>query len=452
MQNGAEFYWERHPEVESLFLHYIHHYCGGNDTLADFSMELARCSSSSILNWIDHIRVADSSEFRDKLRTLGFEREESVKTPFFAHRGVLLPAVVLVGGGSASNTGIALAVENIEEFCSANRKQADIEGLSNSPYREALIASRKGARFWVVERRGVPGIDPSAARESHCKDYRRGLADWAGLDRSAKDEDGAWRERNRLAGDLVSRLGAGPAACLVCRCERDFWLSRNGAGRAQKTRQDLLGVGWANHDHHTFRSSRRNFSRLINVFLTLGFQKRERFYAGEEAGWGAQVMEHPAAGLTLFLDVDLAPEEVDIDFSLHDLEEKDTLGTVGLWCALHGDSIFEAGMHHLAARFDFERLTEDLAKQNVRFMPPFSDFPYLKQAFSLAEIWPVSTPRIRNLLSEKRIDEEQAEIFREKGSVGSHIENIERKEGYKGFNRKNVSAIIRDTDPRKRRT
>jgi hypothetical protein len=83
-------------------------------------------------------------------------------------------------------------------------------------------------------------------------------------------------------------------------------------------------------------------------------------------------------------------------------------------------------------------------------MPPFSDFPYLKQAFSLAEMWPVSTHRVRKLLSEKRIDHEQADHFQEKGSVGSHIENIERKEGYKGFNRKNVSAIIRDTDPRKR--
>ena len=29
--------------------------------------------------------------------------------------------------------------------------------------------------------------------------------------------------------------------------------------------------------------------------------KRERFYAGEEAGWGAQVMKYPMARLCLFL-------------------------------------------------------------------------------------------------------------------------------------------------------
>ena len=449
MQNRAEFYWERLPEVESLFLHYIRQYCGINDSLADFGLQLVRSTSSSMLNWIDHIRVPDSPEFQNKLRTLGFEQEESAETPFFVHRGARLPAVVPVGGGGVSDPGIALAVESIEEFCQAGGQKAEIEGLPNSPYREALISLQKGAGFWVVERSGVPGVDRLVAPTSHGRDYLRGFADWSGLDRSAEDEDEAWRERHRLAGDLVSRLGAGVAACLVCRCERDFWLSRNRAGRVQKTRQDMLGLGWSNHDHHTFRSSRRHFSRLIRLFLTLGFQKRERFYAGEEAGWGAQVMEHPFAGLTLFLDVDLAPEEIDIDFSRHGLDERETLGTVGLWCALHGDSIFGAGMHHLAGRFDFEPLTKDLAKHDIRFMPPFSDFPYLKQAFSLAEIWPVPAARIRNLLSEKRIDSVQADNFQEKGSVGSHIENIERKEGYKGFNRQNVSAIIRDTDPRK---
>ena len=32
--------------------------------------------------------------------------------------------------------------------------------------------------------------------------------------------------------------------------------------------------------------------------------------------------------------------------------------------------------------------------------------------------------------------------------VGSHLENLERKGGFKGFNQKAVSAIIAATDPR----
>jgi len=172
-------------------------------------------------------------------------------------------------------------------------------------------------------------------------------------------------------------------------------------------------------------------------------------YAGKEAGWGAQVLEHPSTKLALFLDVDLASEELDIDFSTRDLEDLETLGTVGLWCELHGDSVFEAGLHHMAARFDFDRLIEDIAVRGVHFMAPFSHFTYLKQAFSIAEIWQVEPSRIKKLLSHKHIDEEQADKFLNKGSVGSHIENIERRDGYKGFNQENVSSIIRDTDPRK---
>jgi hypothetical protein len=160
-------------------------------------------------------------------------------------------------------------------------------------------------------------------------------------------------------------------------------------------------------------------------------------------------MEHSTAGLALFLDVDLAPEEVNIDFSTQDLKDRETLGTVGLWCALHGDSILKAGMHHLAARFEFERLIEDIAKHDVRFMAPFSNFPYLKQAFSVAEMWQVAPSRAKKLLQEKLITDEQAGKFLDHGSVGSHIENIERREGYKGFNKKNVSAIIQETDPRR---
>ena len=35
------------------------------------------------------------------------------------------------------------------------------------------------------------------------------------------------------------------------------------------------------------------------------------------------------------------------------------------------------------------------------------------------------------------------------GAIGSHLENLERRNGYKGFNQKGVSDIIERTDPRK---
>jgi hypothetical protein len=36
----------------------------------------------------------------------------------------------------------------------------------------------------------------------------------------------------------------------------------------------------------------------------------------------------------------------------------------------------------------------------------------------------------------------------EEGAVGSHLENLQRRGGFKGFNQKSVSVIIEATDPR----
>ena len=63
-------------------------------------------------------------------------------------------------------------------------------------------------------------------------------------------------------------------------------------------------------------------------------------------------MEAPAVGIVVFADVDLKPGEIDIDFATQRLPALPELRTVGLWCALHGDSFLQAGMHHLEARFN----------------------------------------------------------------------------------------------------
>jgi hypothetical protein len=181
----------------------------------------------------------------------------------------------------------------------------------------------------------------------------------------------------------------------------------------------------------------------------LGWVGRERFYAGAEAGWGAQVMEQPVCRLAVFADVDLSPDEVDGDFAHRHLSARDDLGTVGLWCALHGESMLGAGLHHLAARFDFDQVTEDLAAWGVRMMRPFSDFPYLRQAFTRGEGWEVAAERLDDLAGARLITAEQQARFSEQGAIGSHLENIQRAEGFKGFNQQKISDIIRRTDPRR---
>jgi hypothetical protein len=146
--------------------------------------------------------------------------------------------------------------------------------------------------------------------------------------------------------------------------------------------------------------------------------------------------------------VDLQPGEIDIDFARQRLPELPALRTVGLWCALHGDSFLQAGMHHLEARFDFPRLRDQLGAEGVATMKPFSDFPFLKQAFTEGERWPVRPERVAALLQRGLITPAQADGFVRDGAIGSHLENLQRKGGFKGFNQQAVSAIIAATDPR----
>lgn len=187
---------------------------------------------------------------------------------------------------------------------------------------------------------------------------------------------------------------------------------------------------------------------VIQFLSKLGFAKRERFYAGAQAGWGAQICEHAAGGIVVFADVDLRPEETEVDFSTRRLAPASRLGTVGLWVALHGESLLEAGMHHLEARFDFELLRAQLEVQGVRTMPPFSNFLFLRQAFTEGERWPVRPERIASLRQAGLLTPRQGERFLRDGALGSHLENLQRRGGFKGFNQNAVSVIIRATDPR----
>jgi hypothetical protein len=139
---------------------------------------------------------------------------------------------------------------------------------------------------------------------------------------------------------------------------------------------------------------------------------------------------------------------VQVDFASADLPPSERLGTVGLWCALHGESLLAAGMHHLEGQFDFDRLRADLAARGVAHMEPFSDFPHLRQAFTSAERWPVDPRRLADLVAAGHVTAEQAQVFATEGAAGSHLENLARRGGFKGFNQHNVSVTMRATDPR----
>lgn len=452
VQHQADvFQWECQPKAEGLLKHYLNFCLERSVFLRKLQFDLMEKTSTRLFDWIDHIEVGSSDEVMKSIYDTGFVSQ--IATPSyrsFVHPGAKLPSIVIRDESHAS-TNIALSVESIQDFLMVRGMNVLIEGSPFSHFRRACVSKEQGVYVNVVERRGTMSMEPEECSSEWLEKVAYSYERWKTRPRNVglEKEEKACTYALDLAEQTVETLGSGMAAVIVLDVERQYWQSKNRAAQIQKNRQDTLGMGWANHDHHTFRSSRRYFSQLVRLFEILGFHCRERFYAGEEAGWGAQVMEHNEAKIVLFLDVDLSPQEVQGDFAHGCLKDLDHLGTVGLWCALHGDSILNSGMHHLEAQFSFDLLKTHLEDHGVSIMKPFSHFDYLKQAFTSADHWPCSEERLDALFSKGLITQEQKEHFKAHGAIGSHLENLERNEGYKGFNKHNVSTIIKETDPRK---
>jgi hypothetical protein len=463
----SAFDWQRWPGTEAFVDRLIEQAQEGNATLRELAGRMIRDAGTPLAVWVDHLVVEGASGLPRTLAELGFRRQSIVHPTggsVFAHSGGIFPRLVLIPGtGPGDETGVigvrelAIKVESVATFSRAHDLGLEILGYPLGPYRSASIPGRQ-TNLLVVERRAYLGFEPfpgELAREGRMKPHaaRDALAArdlWLGRKRRFDDDVEGFTTTEVTLERVIELAGSRDLAChLVFEVERDYWQSRNRAAEVQKARQDRLGLGWANHDHHTFRCSRQFFPRVIRMFATLGFQLREHFHAGAHAGWGAQVLEHPTTGIVIFADLDLAPEEADQDFAHQALPDLPRPGTVGLWVALHGESILEAGMHHLEAQFDFDALRDGLKSEaGIDTMPPFSDFPFLRQAFTAGERWAVAKARADRALAMGWIDASQHAKFLKEGAIGSHLENLQRREGYKGFNQQAVSAIIAATDPR----
>lgn len=438
--------WQCQPKAEALVMRILEKSLD-NPFISQLNDDLHQHTSTRLFDWLDHVIVGYSPHIEKELEDCGFVSFSQVPSyRAYFHPGAQLPSVIVKN--EPSSLGIGVSVESIADFLMVRGMNCLIEGTIFSGFRRCLVSSEKNSECWVVERRGIRSFEPTYSTEAEIKKYLEAEEKWMTRERHFENEREGLEKTISLAKELMQLLSQDLAAWVVLDCERKYWQARNHAGQLQKSRQDRFGMGWANHDHHTFRSSRINFHLLVQLFEILGFSCRERFYAGKEAGWGAQVMENPNCRLVLFLDTDLASDELELDFAHRPLSELPSLGTIGLWCALHGDSILQAGMHHLEAQFLFDSLSGDLAHVGVQMMTPFSNFSYLRQAFTSGEIWRVDPKRVNKILKEKLITPQQAEKFISHGAIGSHLENLQRREGYKGFNKNNVSLIIKQTDPR----
>ena len=450
-EQGGVFDWPLAYEAEAVLRRFIDSFLKANQFGAQLAIRMNRETGTDFYEWVDHFSVGVDAI--DELLGIGLVLEQTEPpgdNQVYYHPRAMMPRVLVRRNGDLNGTPRELAIrpESVIDFASRNNLDPAIEGEFGSRLRTIIVSEEREQRLWAVERLAYRGFVPQANSSAFALAVMTVREWWRMRKRHFSDDASGIAQALETQAKAIALVGADVACELFFAEERRYWEFRNLAGRLQKRRQDALGLGWGNHDHHTFRCSRRFFTEVIEFFCRFGFTKRERYYAGAEAGWGAQVLEHETTGITVFADVDLLPEETAIDFSQHPLSEAPKVGTVGLWCGLHGDSLLQAGMHHLEARFDFELLRDQLASQGINTMKPFSDFPFLRQAFTEGERWPVQEERLQRMLNSGWITEDQAHVFRNHGAIGSHLENLERKGGFKGFNQKSVSAIIAATDPR----
>ncbi len=435
--------WQTHPQAYRLICEGVEQLVAAVPMLRALSERMLTETGTELLNWTDRLTVNVSPQ---EVADCGFEVAESRGLSCFRNPQAQLPTVVLDYGKRM----LAIKVESVVDFLETHRLDSryQIFGSAGSQVRKCCIHCDSESEVWIVERHGSFSWETSDASPAILERCTRHFERFR-LRRREYDSDLVGFEHAReLIDEAIQEVGRDQTADLFFAAERAYWQNRNDAAQLQRSRQGRLGLGWANHDHHTYRSSRHCFPELIKTLELLGMECRERFYAGREAGWGAQVLEQPACGVVVFADVDLGAEEIVQDFAHQPMSSRDTVGTVGLWCALHGEAFLQAGLHHLECEFEFDAARAQLNEQGVASMNPFTDMHHLRQAFTVGQRWLVSSHRAAQAVEAGWINVEQAEKFVREGTIGSHLEILQRREGYKGFNQKGISDIITETDPR----
>jgi hypothetical protein len=438
------FDWKLYEDQEKFQKELVNKFLTGNKAANELANRIEGHTQTRFFDWIDYIGFSEDKFDIQDIIILNYKENKDIELPadtrmYLAPMSTLFPILI----HPEDSSELAIHPESLRGFQKVWTIKSEIKGKDNVPFNLLEIARQNDKGLFACERRGYNGF---VVKEPNDADNYLAALDYFRKRKRDNEEDlSALEDKIK---ELATHLDKGRMADAFFRAEREYWEARNFAGRHQKKLQDDVGLGWGNRDHQAFRCSRENFSRIVGIFESIGMQPRERFYAGKQAGWGAQVLEHPICKEAIFADVDLNPQESAGDFAHEGLPPKKDLGTVGLWVGLHGESILSAGIHHLAALVDFQKTNTKLPEQGVPVMAPFSTFPFLKQAFTQRQIWQPVESRMRALVVEGAIDDEQSARFLKEGTIGSHLEIIERNSGFKGFNQDSVSAIITATDPR----
>jgi hypothetical protein len=357
--------WLHSPGAEDFVARKVDQFVAAMPPVRALQADLA-FTNTRLVDWLDHLALADGAETQKQLAGLGFELDQVAAEPgdsVYYHPRALLPRVLLraeTGAAPGDVVAMAVQVENVSEFLEARQAGAMVEGTPFGPYRRAGVWRWNGREFLAVERRGHRGFIPLRMPPDYPLRYLHAFERWDTRPRQFDDVHSGMAQTLALARTLVREMGSGMAAWIALAAEHTYWQRRSRPRHTRLDHQDRLGMGWLNRNHYTFRSSRATFGALAQVLEALGFRPHARFHAGAEVGWGAQVLEQPACRVTVL--VDLAPDEV----------AGDSEPRLDLWCTLHGESMLIAGLHHFIDRFVPVQTAGLMAEWDVKMMTPFA--------------------------------------------------------------------------------
>ncbi len=297
-----KFAWEIQPAAAARVAGFVAKFVERSSTVARLSQLLREETGTRLVDWIDHLSLVEANhtdgaaQLAAKLEAVGYlpASDDREDVNLWRHPLGMFPPLRL----DAAHDGLAIRVDSVEDALARLRqslglaKQSDgaasISGERGGPFRQTLLDDSGGVHLWLIERHGFPHFHVPGVTQAEIDAAKKQLAVFRDRQRAFDALEDGFRHASKLFAAAEAEIGRDWACDLFFYGEREYWQGRNRAGRVQFERQNRLGLGWSNHDHHTYRSSRLAFRHLIAVLEQMGFECRERFYAGREAGWGAK--------------------------------------------------------------------------------------------------------------------------------------------------------------------
>ncbi len=146
--------WIRYPDAEDFVATLLEHFVEALPPARVLATDLLARTGCQLIDWLDHLILADGDRPLGQLTDLGFEPEGVSADPgdtVYYHPGAIFPRIVLRSEGGAEPgkvLAVAVQVEDISYFQMTHHISVPIEGSLLSPYRRSRIWQSDGGSFW----------------------------------------------------------------------------------------------------------------------------------------------------------------------------------------------------------------------------------------------------------------------------------------------------------------